>query len=249
MGESKTVEIERGRLKYVRTMRQTSNGWTTTGSWFTSKLGKRLDGDSFDGCDASPNESVEAFVCFRFEDIRMKITVVRMLGDEIEVATVLDSDSRIGGSKNAGEWASQEDGRWLVFKDFFYNVVSDQRIEVKGLPDYPAQSYRAASPDLSKVVYFGDCFISDFEMSPELRKLREGMCSESGADSAQGRASFWVTDTSTGSSEIIKIELAQNDWVLWDRQRFPARRDWLKHVQSRIVWERTATGGFAPRFY
>jgi hypothetical protein len=249
-GETKTIETRRGRLKFVQTLQygnvgsHGAKGWSAIDRQFYLNDQKWWLQEDFDGCDASPNESVEAYTCFKFKDLRESAFIVRVKDDKLDWLKIYEEDSRNSGGKNLGEWVSEEDGKWLIFKDFFYNVETEEKREIKGLPDYPANYFRTVSPDLETVVYEGSCYYGFPGAATELEQKREKYCQELDKLSEQKLVSLWLTDVKTGEARSIQLSSEKYDWLIWDQTKFEARKDWLKFVQKQFIWEMDKEGKF-----
>jgi hypothetical protein len=241
--QTKTVETKRGRLKYVQTMEYRTGGihgskdWYGTGRHFVFNDRKWTPDEDFDGCEASPNEAVEAFNCFKFKNLTETALVLRVKDDKPFVEKIFEGDSRESGGNNLGEWVNAE-GKWLIFKDFFDNVETSERKEIKGLPDYPSKYYRAASPDLETVIYQGACFYGFPEASDEIKRNREKVCNNSPKYDQKNLEILWLIDAQTGETKFIELSRDKYDWLTWNPEKFAARRDWLNAFQSRIVWKK-----------
>jgi hypothetical protein len=164
-----------------------------------------------------------------------------MNGDNMERKDIVVMDSR---NNDSAEWVSIEDGKWLIYKDFLYNVLTDEKIEIKGLPDFPENNYRAASPDLQTIIYQGNCF-SQFQPTSEIMHQKsEKFCAETKNLSEQTLIPFWLTDTKTGEATFLTLSRQKFDWLIWNQEKFEKRNDWLKLFQSKLIWEKDKNGKF-----
>lgn len=250
LGETKTIEIKRGRLKFVQTLRygsvgtHGSKGWSVINKEFFLDKKKISPPEELDGCSASPNENVEAFNCFKFKDLREMAYVVRIKDNKPDWIKIYDEDSTRSSGKNLGEWADEIDGKWLIFKDFLFNVLSDEKREIKGLPDYPENYFRAISPDLQTIVYEGSCFYGFPDAPESLKKLREKKCQETEKLYPNNLINLWLTEVKTGEAKFIEVSREKYDWLIWDQAKYPARKDWLKFFQQKLTWEKDQNGKF-----
>lgn len=245
--ETKTTETIRGRIKFVQVSEYREAGTHGGKGWVSASKDFYINGkewlfqDNFDGCEANPNESIEVFKCFYIKDMKTEEFLLRMNGEDIEHKEIIRDDSI---NDNFGEWANLEDGKWLIYKDFFYNVLTDEKIEIKGLPDYPEKYFRAVSPDLQFVLYEGNCFYGFPEAPEDLKKLREKYCEESKDLAKKNLIPFWLTDIKTGETKFIKFSREKYDWLIWNQDKFEARNDWLKLFQKTLIWEKDSKGKF-----
>jgi hypothetical protein len=251
-GQTKTEEVKSGRLKYVETLHYGSVGTHGSQGWYVGDRRLYVKGWSwspkgFDvnehigGCEASPNGAVEAIKCYSFADLKETAYVLRMKGDSPEWLTA--SDAPYGGGYNLGEWAG--DGRWLLFKDYFFNVETSERKTIRGLPDYPRNFFIAASPDLETVIYRESCF--DTRQDPETGKPlsdeeTEKQCSTFQEHFKQGVAAFWLIEAATGRVKILELKKNDYPWAV-NTDSF-LRTDWLKEFRSKLVWEKDEGGRY-----
>lgn len=254
LGETKTIEKQRGRLRFVETLRygsvgtHGSKGWYSVNKEFYFNEGKISLPEEMDGCDFSPNETVEAFNCYIFKELRVMVYVVKIKDDKPDWIKIYDDEAIKSNGKNLGEWADETDGKWLIFKDFLFNVLSDEKRDLKNLPDYPADHFRAVSPDLETIVYEGSCFYGYLDAPEPLKKLREKKCQETEKLYLNKLINLWLTDVRTGEAKFIEISREKYNWLIWDQAKYPARKDWLKSFQQKLTWEKDQTGKFQLTF-
>lgn len=250
LGETKTTERHRGRLKFVETLRygnvgtHGSKGWYVINKEFYFNEQKISPPEEMDGCDASPNETVEAFNCYVFKESRVLVYVVRNKDDKPDWIKIYDDESIKSSGKNLGEWADEIDGKWLIFKDFLFNILSDEKREIKGLPDYPENHFRAVSPDLNTIVYEGSCFYGFTDAPEPLKKLREKKCQETEKLYPNKLINLWLIDVKTGEAKFIEVSREKYDWLIWEQEKYSARKDWLKLFQQKLTWEKDQNGKF-----
>lgn len=252
--ERKTIETVRGSLTYFVKLRfgpagvHGGDGWVREDAYFQFDGRRHFGKEEFDGCDPSPNLIVEAFRCYRFQNLDQIVTIVSVKSGQIATEEILREPAVRSSGKNAGTWVSETDGRWLLFKDFLINVESGERRPVSGLPDYPDGPFRAVSPDLSTIVMEGDCFYGFPEADGELKRRRDLECSRSEGNSKQRLITLWLIDPRDGSTKIQRIRREDHKWLIWDQNDFPARADWLRYFQSKLVWLRDRDGRFSLKF-
>lgn len=252
-GRSKTEELTSGRLKFIETLRygrvgtHGSNGWYVDDREFSVNdrnwSPKGIDvNDEIADCEASPNEAVEAIKCFSFKDSKEIVYVLTIKNDKPEWTTAFTDEYIKSGGDNSGEWI--DDGKALIFKDFFYTVQTGEKREIKGLPDYPADYFRAVSPDLKMVLYQGVCFNSHVETSEEVKKTADKICDESERLFKNKLEVLWIIEAETGAAKLVEVSRDKYGWLIWDSNTTGARRDWLKSFQNRLVWEKDKNGKF-----
>src|SRR4051812_35936602 len=151
-GRSKTEEIKSGRLKFIKTLRYGRTGTHGGSGWYVDDREFSVNGkscsptgidvnDEIADCESSPNETVEAIKCYSFKDSKEIAYVLRIKDEKPDWAIAYSDEYIKGGGNSLGEWV--DDGKSLIFKDFFYNVQTGEKQEIKGLPDYPYYHFRA----------------------------------------------------------------------------------------------------------
>lgn len=204
--------VERGRLKY-------DFGFYVNGKRFSPKgdenLSKRIN-----WCDTSPNPKVEILRCFSDASEHYANTyILRMKGDEVDIQKL---------EEGLGSVWINDDGKWLLFRKFFYNVETSERIEVKGMPwadekdsSAPVQYVIAVSPDMKTVVAMLDS-VPKMEGEEEFISLR-------------------IIDTETGNMDVRKTSYTRNRWLKSYKQ---PENDFQPppEPQKHFVWERSADG-------
>lgn len=253
-GEKKLVEIKSGRLKYVKEIEHGPVGTHGSKGWFVAdrriyvddKLWKPenidVKEDIFD-CEASPNAALEILKCESLAGRKNTVYILRMNNDQPEWVTAYEVPYERDDS--SGEWADA--GRRLLFKDFLFNAQTSEKRAIKLLPEDPRKAYRAVSPDLKTIVFEEKCFFTrpDLPLDSETRRGEiEKQCAAADQRRARGIAGFRLIDAETGTVEIFELKSDQFDWLEWNRERFPARRDWLLYFERQIVWEKDKTGKY-----
>jgi hypothetical protein len=247
LGETTTHESVRGRLKFVYTS-------TATGSYGNEKTYSfssghfRFSGSrvwalgSFPSCSPSPNEAREAFACSRQEDMRELVDVVAVVGDRPRAVNIHDGDLR--DSTHSPAWVGDREGRWLVFKDFLYDVETGEKRPITGAPGPYDAAFRAASPDVETVAYQLPCLAGLAES--ETAKKIEALCAD--ADARQLEV-LWLVEVRTGAVEVRRLRRSDHEW-LTDGGRVSGGDVWLASFRRHLVWERDDQGRFrlvAPR--
>jgi hypothetical protein len=248
LGETKTWETVRGRLKFVQS-------GTATGSYANEKTysissgalyfsGKRFRFlDTIDGCDPSPNEAREAFVCTSSGDLRLEVSVVSAANDKPKSVVIHEGDSR--DAVGLPEWVGDREGAWLIFGDFLYDVETGEKRTIKDAPGIYEAQFRAVSPDVETVVYQLDCPGAMAES--DTGKRMEALCAD--AD-ARKREVLWLVEARTGAVETRSLSRDAHEWLVQDQTRFPGGHEWLAFFRSQLAWERDGNGRFqlaAPR--
>ncbi|MEP6901952.1 MAG: hypothetical protein ABJA66_09390 [Actinomycetota bacterium] len=83
-------------------------------------------------CEPSPNEAIEAIKCVVVRPDTDGTFVFRMKNDKPEFQPV-----SVGYSNNNEGDLADLDGRWLLIRDYFVNVETGEKKDIKGLPDDP----------------------------------------------------------------------------------------------------------------
>jgi len=243
-GKSKTDEVKSGRLKYVETLRYGSVGTHGSQGWYVDKRQLFVNDREYkpDGiktediadCKISPNPAVEAMKCYSFrnEQIRQLDYLLRMKGDQPEWTAINDaSDFWVG------------DGRWLLFKDFYLNVETLERREIKGLPDYPKNYFMAASPDLETIIYEENCSMGLYNLETREKipnKLLDERCKKHyDGGIYNGVAAYWLIDPKTGS--VKTLELKEDKYPSLKRPGQPDENR-ESNFKKMLVWEKDENG-------
>jgi hypothetical protein len=170
--------------------------------------------DDIARCEESPNPAVEALKCYSFADQKETAFVLHMKNNQPEWLTA--SSQGYGGGYNLGEWVG--DGRWLLFKDYYFDVTTGDRKTVKGLPDYPGKHFCVASPDMKTIVY---------EQSPSNEEIDRRVIP------------VWVIDADTGKAKIL--ELSKDKYPAIDRGK-TGDAGYNARFKSLLVWKRDDSG-------
>ena len=247
-GESKTDEVKSGRLKYVETLKYGSVGTHGSQGWYVNDReffvnGKRWSPDGIKTADIadcynSPNEKVEALKCYSYIDLKQQIYVLRMKNDQPEWLKISDA----GGDSDSGIWVGE--GHWLLFKDFYFNIETSERKEIKGLPAYPKDNFMAASPDLETIIYEESCLMSLYDSETREKipnKLLDERCQKH-YDSGiyKGVAAYWLIDTKTGGVKIL--ELKEDEYPSLKRGIDIPAGSRESNFKKMLVWEKDKNG-------
>ena len=250
-GQTEKHEYKSGRLNYVETLRYGSVGTHGSQGWYVNDRQFYVNGrswkpegmnvyDAISGCEASPNESVEALKCYSFEHLKETAFILRMENDKPDWQTL--SQQKYDNSKNLGEWLG--DGKYLIFKDLLYNVEKNERIEIKGLPDYPKDAFRGTSPDLATIIYQGNCFNNSIEVSEEVSVRVAKFCSKDEMYRQNKIELLWIIEAKTGETKVLELSRDKYDWLIWKQDKFKTRTDWLRFYNQQLVWEKDKDGKF-----
>lgn len=162
------------------------------------------------GCEASPDKSVTALKISGVEYEKGGMFLLRIENKKAVLTKIADYRS-----ESDGEWTG--DGRWLLFKDYFINVETGERRDIKSLPRNPNYlSLVGISPDLKTVVMYG-------KQDDEFLGLM-------------------LIDTETGQTTEPKFERAKYEWLLDRTHAAPntgAAHIW---ISNQFKWEKDASG-------
>lgn len=250
---SKTEEVKSGRLKYVETLKYGSVGTHGSQGWYVDDRkfyvnGRKWSPEKMDvseamaGCEADLNESIEALKCNSFENNRETVYLLQMKNDKPDWAMLYQEHYTEGRGKSSGEWTN--DGKTVIFKDYYYHILTGEKQEIKGLPDYPEDYFRGTSPDLETVVYQGTYFNGFNDAAGEVERNRQKISNDSERLSKNKLEVLWIVETKTGATEFVELSREKYDWLEWDKTKFASRADWLKFYQSQIVWEKDKDGKY-----
>lgn len=228
--DPEAVQVQRGRLKFAKGLNSlrvgdsyvfrdvkqyflvNDRGWHPPGD---DSLAERIN-----WCDTSPDTSLEMLRCFSDSSENYRYTyLVRMKGDQPEVVRI---DEALGSV-----WIDAE-GHWLLFRKFYYNVVTDESIPVKGMPfaddpvgSAPVTYVLGISPDKRTV-------IGSYDLAPE----------QKGGDSL---VKLWNIDTESGTREIRFASIKRYPW-LRDHQDPAGGVQPPPAASTKFVWKRDANG-------
>ncbi len=249
-GESKTEEERSGRLKFVKKLRYGSVGTHGSQGWYVNDRYFKVNDQSWSpagievkdisGCYASPNEAVEALNCHSFKGGKERAYVLRIKTDKPEWVTA--SDDIYSSGNNLGEWIG--DGRWLLFTNYYFNVETSEKIEIKGLPDDPESHLRAVSPDLKTIIYEETGFTTRLDLPPnesheeEIKKQYKLFYEHR----EKGIVAFWLIDTASGKMKLL--ELKKEKYPILSRTGTHSHIDWLRDFQKMLVWEKDKEGKY-----
>jgi hypothetical protein len=249
LGETKTDEIVRGRLKFVQSATATGTIGNGEKKYSISPGAFRFEGRSMWGlgsfvvCEASPNEAREAFVCNRHEDLRELVDLVTVVNDRPRAVNIYDGDLR--KEIPLPSWAGDREGAWVIVDDFLYHVETGEKRAIKEAPGHYEAEFRAVSPDAETVVYQLDCYGGMAES--DTAKRMEALCADAGPRQLEV---LWLVEARTGAASARSLSRAAHDWLVQDRTRFAGGNEWLAFFRSQLVWERGGDGRFqlaAPR--
>lgn len=245
--KTKKEDHKNGRLNYVETLNYGPAGVHGQPGWYVVDRNfyvndKRwsppgINVKDIASCYPGPNPSVEALRCHSFADMKQWVFILRMKEDQPEWVTASDAD--YGSGDDGGEWVG--DGRWLLFRDYYFNVISSERKPIKGMPEDPGKYFRAASPDLKTIVFEEYCFTGRYDLPKD--KLRDEIihrqCELSNEHLSKGIVAFWLIDTETGSIRIL--ELKKEKYPTIDRSKI-SESDFQRNFQKLMVWKKDENG-------
>jgi len=236
-GESSSDRVnERGRLKFVASAtsihtntrsiyRSVSRSFYVDGKEWSPE-GEPDFAERFEACDTSPNPNIEVLLCGSgFGEEPKSTYVLRMKNDKPEVKKI--------EAGNDGTWID-DDGRWLIFKKLYYNIETDEKIEIKGMPfadaEYgssPRTYMLGVSPDKKTVVTI-------FDSIPRTE-------TKNGKEGTEEFLTLWIVDTEKGEFEKRKVSFTKNSWLNDHQQPYddviPPPVTWKK-----FVWKKDENG-------
>ncbi len=229
-------KVERGRLRFAKSATDIHDGRTPIYRNVRQRLfvdgkewspaGEKDFANKLNWCDTSPNPKVEILRCFGDASEGYKTTYILLMKNDKPELRKLD--------EGVGSIWIDDDGRWLLFRKFYFNVETGEKIPVKGMPfaddEYgsaPVQYVIGVSPDMKTIVAMPD-------NSPQ----REG---------AEEFLTLWIVDGETGKLEKRKVSYTKNPWLT-------NHQDPVKDIQpppapsKKIVWEKDRQGKDQPVF-
>jgi len=246
-GEKKTETHKSGRLEYVRYMRFGPAGTHGGKGWYVHERELKVNDRRWQPeeinvqditCEASPSQAVEALKCISFRDMKETVYIVRMKNDKPELVTAAAIESVKGD--DSGSWT--DDGHWLLFRNYFFNVETSEKKEVKNLPGEVDNCFVVASPDLETIIYRDNCYDFVRDEAGEVTNMDEY---QKHYDKAQERykngiAAFWLIEAKTGEVKILELKIADYPFAKNPSPYLTA--DWLKEFKGKLVWERDKNG-------
>jgi hypothetical protein len=223
-------KVERGRLKFSKSVRALNIGlepvsrdvkqyFFVNGKEWKPENDQEL-ADRINWCDTSPNPKVEILRCFGDATENYRTTyILRMNGEKAEVQKL---DEGVGSV-----WFN-DDGRWLLFKKFFFNVETGEKIDIKGMPS-------ADDPDSSAPVQYV------IGISPDMKTV---VCLFDSMTKKEGKDEFLtlrLIDTETGKFENRKVNFTEYPW-LKDHQNPDNDMQPPPSASKKFVWEKDAAG-------
>lgn len=250
---SKTEEVVSGRLKYVKTLKYGAVGTHGSKGWYVDDRkfyvnGKKWSPEKMDvneamsNCEADPNESIEALKCNSFKNNAETVYLLTMKDDKPVWSILYQENYTEGRGNSSGEWTN--DGKTVIFKDYYYHILTGEKQEINGLPDYPEDYFRAVSPDLETVVYQGIYFGGFNDAAGEVERNRQKIYGDRERLSKNKLEVLWIINTKTGATEFVELSREKYVWLVWDNQKFAARADWLKFFEKQLVWEKDQDGRY-----
>ncbi len=197
-------KTERGRLKFAKSLHalRIGNSYAyrdVNQALFFNGTEWKPPGDEdlanrVGGCDASPDPKLEMLRCSGgFTESYRTTYLVRIKDDRPEVKKI-DEDCGAGPM-----WIDME-GRWMLLQKCYYNVVTDEKIPVKGMPftddemgSTPIQYVLGVSPDKKTV-------IGSYDLSPDEVK-------------GDSLVKLFNIDTESGKREIRFASLKKYPWL------------------------------------
>lgn len=249
--ETNYEETKSGRLKFVKTLKYGSVGSHGSQGWYVSDRNFYINDkswkppnisdvhDAIADCEQSPNLEIEVLKCTSFKDMKETSYILRISEGNPLWETAMSGNYQ--SNKNKGEWVN--DGKYLLFKDYYYNVQTGEKIEIKGLPDYPSERFRATSPDLSVILYEGDCFYAD-DVTAEVDARRIATCKDSNKNQELKMSTFWLVEVKTGETKIFRLSREKYDWLYYNSGKNYNKDGWLKFFQQQLVWEKDKDGKY-----
>ena len=246
-GEKKTEIQKSGRLEYIEYLRFGATGTHGGKGWYIDDRELKFDGKSWKPekidvkdlkCEPSPNQSVEALKCYSFGNMKQTVFIVRVSNNKPEFIEAAAIESVKGN--DSGNWT--EDGRWLLFRNYFFNVETSEKREVKNLPGNVDNCFITAAPDLETIIYRDNCY--DFVRN-EAGEVTNSDEYQKHYDEAQARqknniAAFWLIETKTGAVKIRELKIA--DYPFAKNPSPYLTVEWLKEFKSKLVWEKDKNG-------
>ena len=230
IGDSDPPRVERGRLKFEKFVTNFVVGpepiyhdveqylFVNGKKWLPE--GEPDFADKLNWCDTSPNSKVEMLRCISGASEDYKYTYIfRMRNDQPEIQKIDEGLPNI--------WIN-DDGRWLLFSQFYLNVETGEKIDIKIIPFNDGKE-----TDIYPLIVVG--------VSPDLKTIVELPDNTTKKEGAEEFLTLWIIDTETGKVVERKVIHTKYPWLTdhknpdHDIQPPPAPS---KH----FVWEKDANG-------
>ncbi|CAN5558871.1 hypothetical protein BH10CHL1_BH10CHL1_43210 [soil metagenome] len=170
--------------------------------------------DDLASCSLSPNPAVPTMIFLGVNYDRGGIYLLRAVSNQAVLTHVAPYNSN-----DEGAWTN--DGRWLLFREFFVNVETGERQAISRLPDAPDSYYTliAIAPDRRTVVLFDNY------------------------DIPTHRYTLLFCDTETGAVQPLLFDVNRYPW-LQDKDHPIAGVDHSNHlwISAQFQWRKDATG-------
>ena len=240
-------EHQSGRLNFVENLKYGPAGVHGQPGWYVTDKHIYVSGwrwappikmDDIARCEPSPNPSVEALKCYSFADLKESAFVLHMKDDKPEWVTA--SEMSYGSGDNLGEWVG--DGRWLLFRDYYFNVTTSERRPIKGLPEDPGKYFRATSPDLKTIIYEEYCFVgrADLPQNASREQTIHDQCELANQHSKKGELAFWLIEAETGAVKILELSKQKYPSLIRGDDRTP--HQWTEDFRQMLKWEKDPSG-------
>ena len=222
----------RGRLKFAKSLRSLRVGDhyvyrdVDQALFFNDEMwsppGDEDLADRLGGCDASPDPKLEMLRCGGgFAEGYRTTYLFRIKNDRPEIKKI-DEDC------GAGPMWIDTDGKWMLLQKCYYNVVTDEKLPVKGMPftedemgSTPIQYVLGVSPDKKTV-------IGSYDLSPDEVK-------------GDSLVKLFNIDTVTGKREIRFASIKKYPWL---KDHEDPSNDIVPPpaTNAKFVWKKDATG-------
>ena len=173
--------------------------------------------DDISSCETSPNSSVKVLKCVVIKTDGGGTILIREKNDQPETQQISEGYD----NKNEGEWVNFE-GRWLLFRNYLFNVETGERKDIKQLPEDPGGSYRSLigmSPDMKTAVFQGKVVSKD--------------------DAKERLVTLRLIDIDTGKIDERPVNATRNPWIYDSETRYLKGGLW---IGSKFIWEKDALG-------
>ena len=192
------AKAERGRLKFAKRVialnigpepiyRSVEQSFFVNGKKWSPPNDKDF-AENLNWCDGGPNLKVEVLRCI--SDSFDKTYFLRMTNNKPELQTIDE------GLPNT--WIN-DDGRWMLFSKFYFNVETGEKINVKVIPLAGQTAFVlplfviGVSPDMKTIV-----------------ELPDKITRKKGAEEF---LTLWIIDTETGKVEEREVNFTKNPWL------------------------------------
>ena len=250
--DPEALQVERGRFKVIRTRVESHSEFFPYRKieqkiYFDGKewIPDIPDKNYADGieekfgdrasCSTSPNPNVEVLLCGDHEDRTTSTYVLRIKNDQPEAQFISSGLSYV--------WID-DDGRWLLNKQFYYNIETDEKIAVKGI-SYAEDETAEYDRDDGLSHYLFEYVVA---VSPDKKTIIGMLDHKPIKKGAEEFLTLDVIDAETGNVKKQTINFTKNRWLKVEEKDAVSDLPPPSETSKHFVWKKDANGKDQPIF-